>query len=57
MDMRGKEGGLFDVEADIGESTDLSTERPKVLQIVEGSYMNWWKEMEAVEPRGPFRDC
>ena len=48
--------GLFDLEADIGESHDLSAERPDMLEIVQGRYRNWVKEMDSAEPRGPFRD-
>lgn len=56
VDMGGKSGGLFDLETDIGESKDLSSARPDVLQMVKARYANWLKEMEAAEPRGPFRD-
>lgn len=49
-------GGLFDLGADLGEKQDLSAEKPDVLRRVEGRYAAWWREMQAAEPRGPFRD-
>ena len=54
--MGGGRGGLFDLETDPGERNDLSTERPEVLKMVQGRYANWRREMDAAEPRGPFRD-
>ncbi len=56
VDMGGKSGGLFDLDADVGEKNDLSRERPDVLKMVKGRYANWLAEMKAAEPRGPFRD-
>jgi arylsulfatase A-like enzyme len=56
VDMGGKDGGLFDLEEDIGEKNDLSKAEPEILQMVKDRYANWLKEMEAAEPRGPFRD-
>ncbi len=56
VDMGGKAGGLFDLEADIGETKDLSDERPEILKMVKNRYANWLKQMEAAEPRGPFRN-
>jgi arylsulfatase A len=52
----GSQTGLFDLANDIGEKRDLSTERPDVLKMVKSRYANWLAEMEAAEPRGPFRD-
>ena len=54
--MDGGAGGLFDLDEDIGESRDLSPEQPDVLEKVRRRYRHWVKEMEAAEPRGPFRD-
>ncbi|MBI5396735.1 MAG: sulfatase-like hydrolase/transferase [Verrucomicrobia bacterium] len=51
-----KGGGLFDLSADLGESRDLSAEKPDVLARVKGRFEAWRKEMDAAEPRGPFRD-
>ena len=48
--------GLFDLESDIGESKDLSREKPEVLEMVRGRFAAWKRAMEAAEPRGPFRD-
>jgi hypothetical protein len=52
----GDRGGLFDLQQDIGETTDLSQQRPDVLQRVQARYRNWREQMEAAEPRRPFRD-
>ena len=52
----GADGGLFDLEADVGEKRDLSQEKPEVLKMVKGRYQNWRDEMNASPPRGPFRD-
>ncbi len=51
-----KGGGLFDLAADLGESKDLSKEKPDVLATVKARFDAWRKEMDASEPRGPFRD-
>ena len=51
---RGK--GLFDLRHDIGERRDLSKERPEILKKVQARFANWKKQMQAAEPRGPFRD-
>jgi arylsulfatase A-like enzyme len=51
----GKEG-LYDLATDIGEKNDLSREKPEVLAMIKARYAAWQKEMEASEPRGPFRD-
>jgi len=56
VDMGGKEGGLYDLEADMGETSDLSRVRPEILKMVKGRYTNWLRNMESAEPRGPFRD-
>lgn len=56
VDMDGKSGGLFDLSVDLGETNDLSETRPEILTMVKARYKNWLAEMEAAEPRGPFRD-
>ncbi len=56
VDMGGKEGGLFDLSTDPGEARDLSKFRPEVLEMVKARYRAWLLEMEAAEPRAPFRD-
>ena len=48
--------GLFDLENDVGETKDLSKEKPDVLARVKARFAAWKKEMDAAEPRGPFRD-
>jgi arylsulfatase A-like enzyme len=50
------QSGLYDLAADIGETKDLSTERPEVLAMMKKQYAEWWAEMQTAEPRGPFRD-
>jgi arylsulfatase A-like enzyme len=51
-----KGSGLYDLQADLGEKNDLSRERPEVLAEVKSKWMAWRREMDAAEPRGPFRD-
>lgn len=48
--------GLFDLSTDLGEEHDLSAEKPEVLERVKARFATWQAEMEASEPRGPFRD-
>ena len=48
--------GLFDLRHDIDERRDLSKERPEILKRVQARFANWKKQMQAAEPRGPFRD-
>jgi arylsulfatase A-like enzyme len=49
-------GGLFDLASDIGESTDLSGLHPEKLSELAGRFVAWRQEMDAVDPRRPFRD-
>jgi arylsulfatase A-like enzyme len=49
-------GGLFDLSRDIGETKDLSGDRPGVLRRLQDRFAAWKKAMEEAEPRGPFRD-
>jgi arylsulfatase A-like enzyme len=49
-------GGLFDLGADPSENNDLSAQRPEVLAMMRTKWSAWRKEMDAAEPRGPFRD-
>ncbi len=56
VEMGGEAGGLYDLSTDIGERKDLSRARPEILKMVKARYANWLREMEAAEPRGPFRD-
>jgi arylsulfatase A-like enzyme len=48
--------GLFDLAADLGEKHDLSKQRPDMLAKLQARYQAWLAEMDASEPRGPFRD-
>ncbi len=48
--------GLFDLSNDIGEQHDLSEEQPERLQKMKEKFAQWKAEMNAAEPRGPFRD-
>ena len=50
------QGGLFNLAEDVGESRDLSGSHPEKLDELKKAYTAWIKEMEAAEPRGPFRD-
>ncbi|WP_084427865.1 sulfatase family protein [Roseimaritima ulvae] len=56
VDMGDGKGGLFDLATDPGETTDLSAEHPQQLQALRSRYQAWLKQMDAAEPRGPFRD-
>jgi len=51
-----RDSGLFDLSRDIGETQDLSKQRPEKLQEIKAHFERWRKDMEAAEPRGPFRD-
>jgi len=44
----GAEDGLFDLSSDIGESRDLSKERPEVLKELQQAYEKWSSQM--IEP-------
>ena len=48
--------GLFDLAADLGETHDLSQEKPDVLAAMKVKFAAWRKAMDEAEPRGPFRD-
>ncbi|WP_395746291.1 sulfatase-like hydrolase/transferase [Prosthecobacter sp.] len=52
----GKGGGLFDLSTDLGEKKDLSAEKPEVVKMMRERFAAWRAEMDASEPRGPFRD-
>ena len=52
----GPNHGLFDLASDLAEKRDLAKEKPEVLAMVRGKFEAWKKEMDASEPRGPFRD-
>jgi arylsulfatase A-like enzyme len=48
--------GLFDLSQDLGEKNDLSQSHPDVLSRVQRRWQAWRAQMDAAEPRGPFRD-
>jgi len=48
--------GLFDLSKDIGERRDLSEQRPELLARLQARFAAWKKEMNACEPRRPFKD-
>jgi arylsulfatase A-like enzyme len=56
VEMGGANNGLFDLTSDLGEKNDLSKSKPEVLAMVRAKFAAWKKEMDAAEPRGPFRD-
>ena len=47
---------LFDLSRDIGEQHDLSDQKPQLLAEMRAHFERWKRQMEAAEPRGPFRD-
>jgi arylsulfatase A-like enzyme len=47
---------LFDLSTDPSETRNLAKEKPDVLAAVKGRFAQWRAEMEAAEPRGPFRN-
>ncbi|MBI4625582.1 MAG: sulfatase-like hydrolase/transferase [Verrucomicrobia bacterium] len=48
--------GLFDLTKDPGEKEDLSGQLPGVYADAKAHWESWRREMDAAEPRGPFRD-
>lgn len=48
--------GLFDLTADRAEKYDKSKENPQMLAKLKTRFDQWRAEMDASEPRGPFRD-
>ncbi len=48
--------GLYDLSRDLGEEHDLSAEKPEIAQMMRERFAQWRAEMDAAEPRGPFRD-
>lgn len=47
---------LFDLSKDVAEQHDLAAERPEKLAELRRAFNEWRAEMDAAEPRGPFRD-
>ncbi|MGB3585872.1 MAG: sulfatase-like hydrolase/transferase, partial [Tunicatimonas sp.] len=55
--LKNREGEyLFNLEEDIKEENDLSTAQPGKLKMMREKFVNWQKEMEDAEPRGPFKN-
>jgi arylsulfatase A-like enzyme len=52
----GTASGLFDLRIDAYEKRDLSIERSEILLEVKSRFAAWRTEMDATEPRGPFRN-
>ncbi len=52
----GNVGGLFDLATDRAEKNDLSKARPEIVAQLTQRFAAWRAEMDAAEPRGPFRD-
>jgi arylsulfatase A-like enzyme len=50
------ERGVFDLAHDPGEAHDLSNEKPELIPQLQARWEKWRREMDAAEPRGPFRD-
>lgn len=51
-----KAKGLYYLPDDISEKNDLSQTHPEKVLALQKRLAEWQKEMEAAEPRGPFRD-
>jgi arylsulfatase A-like enzyme len=51
-----KGNGLYDLGTDLGEKHDLSAEKPEIAKMMQERFAAWRAEMDATEPRGPFRD-
>ncbi len=51
---RGK--GLYDLRCDLGETKDLTREKPDIAKMIQDRFKAWRAEMDASQPRGPFRD-
>ncbi len=51
-----KGSGLYDLSTDLGEKHDLTAEKPEIAKQMRERFAKWRAEMDASEPRGPFRD-
>jgi arylsulfatase A len=47
---------LFDLSEDLGEKNNLIGTMPEKAAQMERHFQHWLQDMEAAEPRGPFRD-
>lgn len=48
--------GLYDLRSDLGETKDLTQEKPEIAKMLQDRFQAWRADMDASEPRGPFRD-
>ncbi|MFP6873405.1 MAG: sulfatase-like hydrolase/transferase [Verrucomicrobiales bacterium] len=56
VDMGDAGNGLFDLSADTGERRNLAAQKPGILNSIREKFTKWLKQMDASEPRGPFRN-
>lgn len=47
---------LFNLASDLSEKNDLSKSNPEQLSVMKLAFAEWLDEMDAAEPRAPFRD-
>lgn len=47
---------LFDLSVDLSEKHNLAKTKPEILQMMRNRFARWRAEMDAAEPRGPFRN-
>ena len=47
---------LYDLATDLAEKRDVSEQQPEVVARVQARFNDWRRQMDACEPRGPFRD-
>jgi arylsulfatase A-like enzyme len=52
----GRKEFLFDLGSDVAEKNDLLQTRPEKAAELRNRFEAWKNEMDAAEPRGPFRD-
>ncbi len=50
------EVSLFNLAEDVGEKNDLAVAMPEKAREMQTRFENWLAEMDAAEPRGPFKD-
>lgn len=47
---------LFNLADDVGEKNNLAGTMPEKAREMQAHFENWLKQMDAADPRGPFRD-
>ena len=52
----GNASGLYNIAQDRAEKNDLSKQHPDIAAKLKARFQAWKAEMDASEPRGPFRD-